>query len=539
MPDQAIIFTLCERGGDMKKLCLCLMILFFACKENTNIKGKDTSKETVEVSFHVMSQCPFGVQVENAIKPVLDKLGQYVDFKLNFIGDEPVPGKLTSMHGENEVKGDIIQLCTKKYAPDKFMDVIVCMNRNMKEIPSNFASCASELGIDPTKINSCAEGDEGRKLLSQSFKISKAKRATGSPTIFIGGEQYEGGRTEADFMRAICLKYKKDKPEPCRSIPEPAKVDLIVLSDTRCKECLVDRFLGRFKSAFPGLTEPKIIDYQTDQGKELYDKIKEKGIRYLPAFIFSESVATEPAWSQYQSSAKDVEKYKVVTMGARFDPTAEICDNQIDDDKDSFIDCADNECLETMACRKHVPNKLEVFVMSECPFGIRALNSMKEVLSAFENKIDFVIHFIGDEEQQGELTSMHGQSEVAEDLREICAQHYYKKDYKFMDYIWCRNEDIKSEDWKKCATGGISAEVIEKCSTGDEGKKLLSQDFKVARGLSIGASPTWMVNNRFRFSASTPEQIKQFFCAYNKGAKGCEKRLSNEAKGPQGGCGAN
>ncbi|HNU67566.1 MAG TPA: hypothetical protein PKG82_00280, partial [Myxococcota bacterium] len=160
-------------------------------------------KEKVEFSMHIMSQCPFGAQVQKGIAPVLKTLGNTVDFKMEFIGDEPQPGNLTSMHGANEVNGNKYQICAKKYAPANYMDVVVCMANDMRNIPQNFEKCATEAKVDPAPIKACAEGQEGTDLLSASFKVSKEKGARGSPTMFMNGEKYQGGRTENDFMRSI------------------------------------------------------------------------------------------------------------------------------------------------------------------------------------------------------------------------------------------------------------------------------------------------------------------------------------------------
>jgi hypothetical protein len=108
--------------------------------------------------------------------------------------------------------------------------------------------------------------------------------------------------------------------------------------------------------------------------------------------------------------------------------------------------CQLEECKNTMACRPEEPNKLEVFVMSQCPCGVKGLDAMKEVLENFKKndaKIDFEIHFIGDGDAKTGLKAMHGQSEVDENIREICAIKHYPDNYKYMDYIWCRNKNIK------------------------------------------------------------------------------------------------
>ena len=494
------------------------------------------SAEKVEVAFHVMSQCPFGVQVVNGIAPVLKKMGDNIDFKLYFIGDEK-DGKLTSMHGESEVQGNIVQLCTLKHAPDNYMDVFLCMNKNMREIPGNFDACADTAKVDKAKIKACSDGDEGKNLLRESYKVSKSKGARGSPTMFVAGEKYSGGRQEAQFMMGICNKFKGEKPAPCKDIPEPKKIALKILSDKRCKECYPDRIVKQLKNMFPGL-EPTTLDYGTPEGKKLYDSMTDKGVKLLPAFLFAPVVAEDPGFNQIKRFVKDAGEYKLLQIGAKFDPTAEICDNKKDDDANGKIDCGDDGCKGKLVCRPVIDKNLKLFIMSMCPFGVKAGNAMKEVLSAFGDSMNFELHFIADETAPGQFKALHGPPEVAENIRQLCAAKYYPKKNKFMNYIWCRNENYKSAEWEPCAKKtGMKVDKIKKCSEGEEGKKLHSEDIKIAKALGVGASPTWLANNKFKFSGLAPEQIKTNFCSYNKGAKGCEKTLTSDVKGPQGGCG--
>jgi hypothetical protein len=237
-------------------------------------------------------------------------------------------------------------------------------------------------------------------------------------------------------------------------------------------------------------------------------------------------------------------KYKSLRVPADFDPTAEICDNKIDDTNDGKIDCDDPTCKENVLCREDKPGRLDVFVMSQCPYGVMGLNAMKDVLDAFGKEMTFGVHYIADVDDKGAITSMHGQGEVDEDIRELCAIKNYAKDNKFMTYILCRNQDIRSADWKACAKDGIKADVIEKCSTSDEGKKLLMEDMKIAKSLKIGGSPTWLVNNRTTFNGVAAPDIQKNFCDKNSALEGCKKTIAAPAPGaapaaPAGSCGGN
>jgi hypothetical protein len=162
---------------------------------------------------------------------------------------------------------------------------------------------------------------------------------------------------------------------------------------------------------------------------------------------------------------------------------------------------------------------------------------MKEVLAAFGKTMDFSVHFLAAEPFPGQFTSLHGAAEVAEDLRQICAQKYYKKANKFMEYLLCRAADYSSAEWEKCAVNGIKAAVLKKCSEGEEGRALLSADITNNEKLGMNASPTWVANNNSMFSGISALEIQEAFCNVNQGVKACAKPLSDSAKVPSGACG--
>jgi 2-hydroxychromene-2-carboxylate isomerase len=525
-------------------LCGALAFGLAGCQDLKPNKGKSGSSskvadsDKVNVKFYVMSKCPFGTQVEQGIGPVLDEIGDYIDFHIDFIANE-ANGTFTALHGQPEVDGNIIQLCAMKatdYDSKAFMKFIACQNENMRQIPEGWQGCATKAGLDSAKIDSCFKGAEGKTLLRESLKRAQNDKAQGSPTMFVGGEPYDGGRSKNDFLRAICGKMKGDKPEPCRKIPEPVEVKVVVLTDQRCKECatqgLESNLRGRF---FPKLTV-RTVDYGTDEGKKLF---KELGLKFLPAWLFEAGVEKAERYDTIERWMVATGKYKQLRVPSNFDPTAEICDNQKDDTADGKVDCADTTCKGKLVCREEKKNDVQVFVMSQCPFGVKAIDAMKKVLTNFDNKVAFDIHYIADKTPTG-FSALHGQPEVDENIRQLCAKKIAKKGDKYLDYIWCRNKDYRSNEWKGCAKEAkLDAAKLEKCATGPDGAKLLEEDIKIAKELDISGSPTWLANNRFKFSGIQADQIKQNICQRNNGLANCDKQLDSpqEAQAaPAGSC---
>ncbi len=503
-----------------------------ASKEGSVAMPDKANPGAVKVELYAMSQCPYGVQAENGFKDAVEKLGGDVDFKVEFIGQTGATGELTSMHGPKEVRGDMIQMCAQKHTP-KWFQLMLCQNKNSKEVDTNWEACANELGAPVDALRACVDGEEGKSLLKASFERAEKKGARGSPTIYVAGNKYEGGRRPADFMKAICAAYTGPKPAACGDIPESPKVNVTILTDKRCEDCDARRIQSTIARvvANPVL---KTLDYSDAEGRKLYDAIKPAK---LPLAVFDATLdADKEASGAIGQRVKPMGAYKVLEMGGEWNPACVDADG-----------CKLDECKDEIACKPETPGTLEVFVMSQCPFGVKGLDAMKEVLANFEKnkaKIDFKIRFIGGGggEKKAALTSMHGQGEVDEDIREICAVNHYDKGDKYMNYILCRNKNIRDAAWESCATKetGIDAATIKKCFEGDEGKGLLDASFQYATKLGIGASPTWLANGKYKFSGVDPETIKTEFCKHNK-LPGCDAKLSGQAPQPAGapapGCG--
>jgi hypothetical protein len=65
--------------------------------------------------------------------------------------------------------------------------------------------------------------------------------------------------------------------------------------------------------------------------------------------------------------------------------------------------------------------------------------------------------------------------------------------------------------------------MIDLCFTGGEGKELLRADIKIADGLEIRASPSWLVNGRHKFNGIDAGVIVENFCKHNAEFWGCRE----------------
>lgn len=489
------------------------------------LASESPHKAVAKVQIYLTSQCQYGVQAENVVLLVLEQFGSQVDLDIEYLGTIRPDGRLDSLHGDAEVSGDLAQICAARVAPNSYRKFIVCANEDWRNTPNNVNACAKETGIDLAAFAECRNGELGRRLLAASFERSSSAHVQGSPTIKIDGIEYEGRRTPREFAQALCDTIaESSKPEVCKTLPKPPEIRMTVITDKRCKKCETERLIASVAEVLIGL-QPRVLDWSDPQARTIALDAK---VDRLPAVLFDDTLNLDAEGAaRLARYLKAAGSYRALRVDANFDPTAEICDNRVDDTADGKVDCADPACHDNLACRPETKGTLALFVMSQCPYATIGLNSMKPVLSAFGREMKFRIHFIGDPIGNS-IVSLHGNDEVQEDLREICAIAHYPRNNKFMDYIWCRNEDIRNNDWKKCATGVISPEVIQACSTGAEGRRLLREDMKMAQSLGLGASPTWLANNRVSFEALSAAEIQKVFCEQNPQFKGCHTTFSQE-----------
>ncbi|MEM7825335.1 MAG: DsbA family protein [Candidatus Aenigmatarchaeota archaeon] len=185
-------------------------------------------REKPDVKLFVMSFCPFGVQAENLMKPVVDLLGTRADIKIHFIVD--VHGNTTdsigSLHGINEAKEDARQACIMKYYTQKtFWNYLMEINKNCypvyrdaEKLEECWKKAAQNLGIDVDKIEKCAYGSEGIELLKADEELTNQYRVTGSPTLIINGVRYTGSRSSEEFKKAICSGFITQPSECSQNI---------------------------------------------------------------------------------------------------------------------------------------------------------------------------------------------------------------------------------------------------------------------------------------------------------------------------------
>lgn len=180
--------------------------------DSTDTASKDIPKsDKPVVELYVFTYCPYGLQMEKAMIPVVKLLGDKIDFKIRQIG---------AMHGDFEKVEAERQLCIEKNYPTKFLDYVLAFAEDTTCSSGSDSACVtkkvnslySKFGIDANKINSCMKS-EGEKLYNAELSNSEAKGVSGSPTVIVNGVQASLSRSPDAVKKSVCDAFKKSPSE--------------------------------------------------------------------------------------------------------------------------------------------------------------------------------------------------------------------------------------------------------------------------------------------------------------------------------------
>ena len=170
------------------------------------------------VNVFVMSYCPYGLQMEKAMIPVMELLGGVADINLDYVQ--------YLMHGEREMVQNNYQHCIEKDQPDKFVEYLTCFVQS-----DDHAKCMTEAGVDSAGLDSCLADLEDEFDVTNVFKSSEERYPPypvdavlaaqygvgGSPTLVINGQTVQVNRSPEAIKQAICSAFNT-QPEECSTV---------------------------------------------------------------------------------------------------------------------------------------------------------------------------------------------------------------------------------------------------------------------------------------------------------------------------------
>ncbi|MBW3003895.1 hypothetical protein KY337_04990 [Candidatus Woesearchaeota archaeon] len=175
-------------------------------------------KEVPVVDMFVMSHCPFGTQIEKGMIPVVELLGDKIDFNLRFVH--------YAMHGDKELYEELNQYCIQKEQEDKLIPYLKCF---LKE--GDGETCLEEVEIDTDALEACVEEADEEYEVTASFEdkttwmgnfppfnidkeLAEKGGVSGSPTLLLNGLKVETARDPASLLKTVCYGFD-EQPEEC------------------------------------------------------------------------------------------------------------------------------------------------------------------------------------------------------------------------------------------------------------------------------------------------------------------------------------
>lgn len=186
------------------------------------------------------------------------------------------------------------------------------------------------------------------------------------------------------------------------------------------------------------------------------------------------------------------------------------------------MNCADIEKMEQPM--------LEAFIVSYCPFGLQMQRALLGIISQIPDLSQNIIIRYIIEMEDGDMTSMHGQEESDENLRQICIRE--EQPDKYWKYISCFLESGNSSQCLR--TAAVSEARLSSCLEEESrGFKYAMDDLNKTQQFDITGSPTLLLNGEkvkeSDFGGRTEQALKNLLCCgFAARPDFCSPNLSTE-----------
>ena len=175
---------------------------------------------------------------------------------------------------------------------------------------------------------------------------------------------------------------------------------------------------------------------------------------------------------------------------------------------------------------------LEAFVVARCPYGLQMQRAMADAVQNMPALAQYMkVRYIGSVSGDT-ISSMHGEAEGAENLRQICIRE--EQPAKYWNYVACQMKGSGQEVACEKSTGVDSAKLSACVSTPSKGIAYAKADFALDTKYDVSGSPTLILNgasiDESSFGGRSSDGVKSMVCAgFNKQASFCSTKLNTAA----------
>ncbi len=175
--------------------------------------------------------------------------------------------------------------------------------------------------------------------------------------------------------------------------------------------------------------------------------------------------------------------------------------------------------------KKVAQTMLDAYVVSNCPYGIQIQRALSNAIKSIPSLAQYVtVRYIG-AVSGNTITSMHGNDEAQENLRQICIRQ--EQPAKYWDYVSCyikkatgtASNGMPFGDSKSCQTEtGVDSAQLNACvADSSRGLTYAKADFALDTKFNIQGSPTLVLNgekiSEDSFGGRSADAMRNIVCS--------------------------
>jgi|GEM_PF-7106323 len=272
-------------------------------------------------------------------------------------------------------------------------------------------------------------------------------------------------------------------------------VGLIYLVDENCDKCYDVTYNGLILENIGLDINESLVSINSVQGISLLNRYN---ITKVPTFILSPEALNNAylayIWLQVGSIEQDgnlIFRSPEGFVQADFEKKGNFYDLSNITDYITYKDLTTGETeipKSIASCEVNDSIKLILFLVAECPYCQKfELETLTNLTKDFGSKLVIEPHYLFGEFSNGTLTSMHGQAEYEENLRQICAN----QQGKWLNYTLCVDNN---GTWSSCVSqAGLNLTKFNECYD-NEAISIARDDLELAVEYNIQGTPTIIFN---------------------------------------------
>lgn len=499
--------------------------------------------KVINIDLFVMSMCPYGIQAQNTILPILKDMHGKVNLNIFFIATENAKqnseakvkeaaepqdsaknqnacydtgeqtnGKFSSLHGDPEITEDIRQLVILKYYKDKYIDYLLLRNKDVRG--SDAVQIMKSIGIDADYVENLVKTEDGEKLLSENIKEAEKRKINASPTMFVNNVLIDDAITANRLIRNLC-KYTDmvacaDLPicgsdNDCAQRPnmitacinpeakdaqcvygDDIPVKITVVNDSLIPALHPEAIVAMMKNYFPSAAIMD-IDYKSEDGKKLIERYS---VDFLPAIIVEEKVEDSvrfPKIAQFMRKAEDSYIFKNEYFANRYYFKRPL--------KNSALELFVNSMSQNAV-------RLENFLLADNRYSFtinynvsvtKKRNDENQLLMSKDENGDYKLAKV---DYRYDLKSELGKEDIYEDISQLCISKYNPELVRA--YLRCFTNNFSSDVSRNNCKEFIlpDSQKISNCAKDADGIEMLAKNAAYGKNIGIGSDTAVLIHNQ-------------------------------------------